>query len=241
MEGYQRKSYRFASGVGPKITTVPTTIGKFKPIQEKAKPKAKPGQRKENSFSIFFVTINTNLNYNKNTSSERDSKAEQLKYVVDNLFGSDPGSGGNCDFLEFFKLVPGKYPVYENDDKSYETWCSYFKEIWIKATTEWSAKKESRRFLHCHAIVKVLHSTRIHLDKDAIARYIKQGMNLGHEPYIHIDLVNPSLYYVMNYIQKDVDDENPVESIKQENMTDDVIESLTQKMENLKFGKSKYY
>ena len=238
MEEYTRKSYRFSSGVGPKITTVPTTIGKYKPIEDKPKVKAKPNERKENSFSIFFITINTNLNFNKNTEKERAEKAELLKDVVDNMFGSDPGSGGNCDFLEFFKLVPGKYAVYANDDRDYETWCGHFKEIWIKASTEWSAKKENRRFLHCHAIVKVLHSTRIHLDKDAIAKYIKNGMKLNHDPYIHIDLVNPSLYYIMQYIQKDVD--NPVESIQPESVTDDVIEEIAQKMSNLKMG-SKYY
>lgn len=241
MEGYTRKSYRFGSNVGPKITTVPTTIGKFKEIKKKERPKAKPNERKENSFSIFFITINTNLNYNKRSDIERDRVAEQLKDVVDNLFGSDAGAGGNCDFLEFFKLVPGKYEVYANDDRDYETWCGRFKEIWIKATTEWSSKKENRRFLHCHAIVKVLHSTRIHLNKDAIAKYIQHGMNLPHEPYIHIDLVNPSLYYIMQYIQKDVDVLDPVESIKQENITEDVLDKLTEQMENLNFKKGKYY
>ncbi len=237
---YTRKSFRYTSGVGPKIVTVPTTIGKYKVVEQKEKPKRKANERKENSFSIFFVTINTNMNYNKSTELERDRIAEKLKDTMDNLFGSDPGAGGNCDFLEFFKLVPGRFPVYENDNKDYETWCGYFKEIWIKATTEWSAKKENRRFLHCHAIVKVLHSTRIHLDKDAIAKYIKHEMKLPHDPYIHIDLVNPSLYYIMQYIQKDVDD--PVGSIRPENVTEDVIEKITQQMENLNFQKkSRYY
>ena len=233
---YQRKQYRFGTGVGPRITTVPTTIGQYKPAEKKIK--RDPNKRKENSFSIFFITINTNKNYAVNKMvSQRDIDAEKLRDALDNLFGSDPGAGGNCDFLEFFKLVPGQYKVYEKDDQDYEFWCSQFKELWIKGTTEWSNKYDGRRILHAHAIVKVVHSTRIHLNKEAIAEYIKAAMGMKYLPYIHIDMVNSSFYEILNYIRKDVDE--PEESIKPENITDEVMGQLVSKMENLSTKKYK--
>lgn len=245
MQPYQKKQFRFGSTVGPKITTVPTSIGAYKPIQPK-KPKRNPNLRKENSYSIFFLTVNTNLNFgSRRTEAERDLAADKLREALDNMFGNDPGAGGNCDFLEFFKLVPGNYPVYQDDNgggNDYEKWCGYFKEVWIKAATEWSSKKENRRLLHAHAIIKVLHSTRIHLDRDAIARYIANEMGLNYMPYVHIDLVNPSLYYILEYIQKDVqgDAEDPVDSITQDTITDDILSQITEGMINLNVNK-KYY
>lgn len=235
--GYQRKSYRFGSSVGPTIKTIKTTKGQYR--EPEKRKKIDPNKRKENSFSIFFVTINTNMNYsskipekNLRLQASREEAADKLANAIDNLFGSDPGAGGNCDFLEFFKLPPNTFPVYANDDKDYEEWCGRFKELWVKGTTEWSNKSKSRTFLHAHAIIKVVHSTMIHLNKDAIAQYIKAEMGMPHLPYIHIDMVNDGFYQLINYIQKDVED--PVGNIDPGDITDDVMDKLVSQMENLK-------
>lgn len=171
--------------------------------------------------SMFMITINTNMCEDDNYKA--DGLAEKLAGVVDSM-GYD---GPSCELWgSFFKVNTGrgrkwldkkqtkpnpKYnpnynAFYAQDDKQgMEHWCSFLECMKIEsAGVEWApgTKRGKNQYLHTHLFVKVAHRTRLLINTDSVADYIKTKMNLDHKPYVHVDVVRDTTNKIIAYTLK---------------------------------------
>lgn len=182
---------------------------------------ARTGDKRALQHSAFLVTINTNVAIKDDTAA--DAFATKLADALDSI----AYNGGTCELWgNFFKVNTGrgakwkdkKHTVpnpkfdpkynsfYENDDKQgLDHWCSLIERLHVEsAAVEWApgTKKGKNQYAHAHLMMKVDHRTRLLVDTEALAEYIRDKAELPHKPYVHADAIKNGTEKVIDYILK---------------------------------------
>jgi hypothetical protein len=143
---------------------------------------------KSRSYSVFLVTINTNMRVPLN---ETPKVAGFLRSTLNNMFKGD-------EILGIIKFLGGKRQV------------SALKEADVQFAIERGTSTKGSR-LHAHCLVRIFHNSRIHLDRTAIKEFVLEDMNVqlranGYRPlssiYVNIRAQRGSEFSLVRYLEK---------------------------------------
>lgn len=130
--------------------------------------------------SFFLVTANTN--YRPDDTADAEEVAEELNNAAQKVIG-DSDSVGN--FMEILILD--------------HSWSSEFiKKIRVKTSVEIGHRPRGRR-MHLHALIKVLHSTKLHVNINKLKKLLNEELETVQIAYINVKLVSA----VDDYMEKD--------------------------------------
>lgn len=142
---------------------------------------------KSKSYSVFLLTINTNMHVPISQSPE---VAGYLRSTLKSMFRGD-------NFLGIIKFLGKKQP-------------SALKEADVQFAIERGTSLKGSR-LHAHCLVRIHHNSRIHLDRTAIKDFVLQDMNVqlkanGYRPlssiYVNIRAQRGSEFNLLRYLEK---------------------------------------
>jgi hypothetical protein len=181
----------------------------------------KANDKRALQHSAFLVTINTNVAIADDVAA--DVFATRLADALDSI----AYNGGTCELWgNFFKVNTGrgrkwldkkhtkpnpkhdpKYnSFYERDDKQgLDHWCSLIEKLHVEsAAVEWApgTKRGKNQYAHAHVMIKIDHRTRLLVDTEALAEYIRERAELPHKPYVHSDAIKNGTEKVIDYILK---------------------------------------
>lgn len=177
--------------------------------------------------SAFLITVNTNMSIDDDEKA--DEWGERFQEVLDDI----GYKGASCStWGQFFRVNVGrgkkwldkkgtkpnpKYdPNYnsfysEDDKQGIDHWCSLIESLHIEgAGVEWApgTKNGKNQYLHAHIFVKISHRTRLLVDRDYVASYFHEKLNLPHKPYVHVDAIRDNTARVLDYVTKNAWNKN---------------------------------
>lgn len=145
------------------------------------------GTSKSRSYSVFLVTINTNMRVPINQTPE---VAGFLRSTLNNMFKGD-------EILGIIKFLGKRQP-------------SALKEADVQFAIERGTSIKGSR-LHAHCLVRIFHNSRIHLDRTAIKEFVLEDMNAqlrahGYRSlssiYVNIRAQRGSEFNLVRYLEK---------------------------------------
>lgn len=129
-------------------------------------------------YSHWFITLSTNQRYDADDPS-KDSDAEVFEAVIEDILKNIP------------KYV--KMP----DDHAWST--ERIEDVDGEYTVEWGPKTKA---LHCHALIKIKHRSKLQLDYGALKEKVKSELGLN-EVYMNTRLVKAGgSEWLAEYIDK---------------------------------------
>lgn len=143
---------------------------------------------KSKNYSVFLVTINTNMRTTKQNTPE---VAGFLRSTLNNLFKSD-------NLLGIVKFVDGK--------KNFAA----LKEADVQFAIERGRSLKGSR-LHAHCLIRIYHNSKIHLDRTSIKEFVLADMNAqlkahGYRKlssiYVNIKAQRGSEFNLLRYLEK---------------------------------------
>lgn len=143
---------------------------------------------KSKNYSVFLVTINTNM---RTRHQDTQLLASFLRSTMNALFGAE-------NVPTIIKFLNGK--------KQY----GLIREVDVQYAIERGEGLKGSR-LHSHALVRIWHDTRIHLDRTAIKEFVVKDMNvqlrahgfkLLKSVYVNIRAQRGSEFNLLRYLEK---------------------------------------
>lgn len=134
--------------------------------------------------SNFFITINTNKQFNK-LSKEYETFKKKFEKVASDLFSQD----NLMNIIQFKDDEDGKFTK------------EFIKHVNVEAVIEIGKKKHC---VHLHAIVCVAHYSNIKLDYEYISNFVKEGMDLKNI-YLNNRIFHDNKKSLQEYLLKDAD------------------------------------
>jgi hypothetical protein len=136
-------------------------------------------QKKEKlKYSHWFITLSTNQRY-KEDDPNKESDSEIFEEVIQDILQNVP---------KYVKMPEG------------ETWSKEkIEEVDCDFTIEWGSTTNA---LHCHALVKIKHRSRLQLDYASIKEKVKEELGVSNV-YMQTKLVKAGGdNFLLEYIDK---------------------------------------
>jgi hypothetical protein len=143
---------------------------------------------KSKNYSVFLVTINTNM---RTTTQNTPEVAGFMRHTLNLMFNSE-------NILGLVKFIDGK--------KNFKA----LKEADVQFAIERGRSLKGSR-LHAHALVRIYHDTKIHLDRTAIKEFVLEDMNAQlaangfrklSSVYVNIRAQKGSEFNLQRYLEK---------------------------------------
>lgn len=143
--------------------------------------------KKSKSYSVFLLTINTNMHVPIHKTPE---VAGYLRATLNTMFAPS-------NILGIIKFLGKKEP-------------KKIKEVDVQFAIERGTSLKGSR-LHAHCLIRIHHNTRIHLDRTAIKEFVLEDMNAqlratGWRPlssiYVNIRAQRGSEFNLLRYLEK---------------------------------------
>lgn len=146
---------------------------------ESKKPKA--SRTNQLKHSNYYLTLNTNKQFNPH-DEELEPYVDKFEKCISEIF-----QGNNIK----------KYIIIQNDDSFSK---DKFKEISTEAVIELGKAKPT---VHCHALVKIAHRSKVKLDYEKIRNKVIKDMELEN-CYLKANLFRNAGDTLEKYLNKDV-------------------------------------